>query len=121
MSFWKGRGADVAILCGPSAADFEIAVDVMASQGRIVIDGHVDPEARLQLPPLGRLVGQAVTMRTNCGFKTADYTVAHQMASDRLVDLGSLVTSRFSLAEWASAFDAFTDSARQTVQVLIEP
>ena len=117
----EGHGADVVVCCGPSAADLEIATDVVGARGRIVIDGHVDPEARLQLPPLGQLVSRAVTLRTSRGFTTADYTAAHQMALDSLVDLRSLVTSRFPLVEWESAFAAFTDPASQTVQVIIEP
>ena len=43
----EGRDADVAILCGPSAAaDLEIASDLAASGGRIVIDGHVRSAGR---------------------------------------------------------------------------
>ena len=58
----EGRGADVAILCGPSAADLEIASDLAASGGRIVIDGHVDPQASLRLPPVGWLIARDVTV-----------------------------------------------------------
>jgi threonine dehydrogenase-like Zn-dependent dehydrogenase len=117
----EGRGAGIVVLCGPSAAEFELATGVVGVQGRIVIDGHVDQEARLTLPPIGELVGKAVTLKTNRGFKTADYAEAHRMASDGQADLKSLVTYRYGLADWESAFDAFTDPARESVQVLIEP
>jgi threonine dehydrogenase-like Zn-dependent dehydrogenase len=43
------------------------------------------------------------------------------MLSDSMVDAKSLITYRFPLDDWESAFATFTDPASQTVQVLIIP
>lgn len=116
-----GRGADAAILCGPSADDLAVAADLVAPRGRIVVDGHVDPRASLRLPPVGWLVARDVTVTANRGFMTPDYNAAHRLVQDGRLLMETLVTCRFPLDDWAEAFAAFVDPERQSVQVLMEP
>ena len=115
------QGADAVLVCGDTSADLELAIEVVATQGRIVVEGHFDPAATITLSPSDLLVARSVTLRGNRGFMTPDYTRAHQMLADGVVEVKSLITYRFPLEDWEAAFDRFTDPAQQTAQVLIVP
>ena len=116
-----GRGADVILMCGTTRNELELAMETVATGGRIVVEGHFDPEATIPFSPFDLLVARSVTLRANRGFTTPDYTRAYHMLSDGVVDVKSLITSRFKLEDWESAFEAFTGPASQTVQVLVTP
>lgn len=116
-----GRGADVVLMCGTTRNELELALEAVATGGRIVVEGHFDPEATVTFSPFDLLVARSVTLRANRGFTTPDYTRAYHMLSDGVVDVRSLITSRFQMKEWESAFEAFTGAASQTVQVLVTP
>ncbi len=107
------------VVCGQCA--LELAIEVLATRGRIVVEGHFDPAATITLSPSDLLVARSVTLRGNRGFMTPDYTRAHQMLADGVVEVKSLITYRFPLEDWEAAFDRFTDPAQQTAQVLIVP
>ena len=77
------------------------------------------PGATVTFSPFDLLVSRSVTLRGNRGFMTPDYTRAHQMLADGIIDVKSLITCRFPLEDWEMAFDKFTHPAHQTVQVLI--
>ena len=115
------RGADVVLMCGTTLNELELAMEAVATGGRIVVEGHFDPEVTVTFSPFGLLVARSVTLRANRGFTTPDYTRAYQMLLDGIVDMKSLITSRFQLEDWESAFEAFSGAASQTVQVLVTP
>ena len=115
------RGADAVLMCGTTRKELELAMEAVATGGRIVVEGHFDPEVTVTYSPFHLLVARSVTLRANRGFTTPDYTRAYHLLSDGEVDVKSLITSRFPLEDWESAFDAFTGPASQAVQVLLTP
>ena len=117
----NGHGADVVLVCGTTGKDIDLAMETVATSGRIVVEGHFDPQVTVTLSPFQLLVAQSVVFRANRGFMTPDYTQAHQMLADGVVEVGPLVSSQHALEDWESAFEAFTDPAGGTVQVLITP
>ena len=116
-----GHGADIVLVCGTTGRDMDLAMETVATSGRIVVEGHFDPHVTVTLSPFQLLVARSAVLRANRGFVTPDYTQAHQMLADGVVELGPLVSSRHTLEDWESAFEAFTDPAGGTVQVLITP
>lgn len=116
-----GCGASVVLVCGTAAKDLELAIDVVGTEGRIVVEGHFAPHVKVTLSPFHLLVARSVILRANRGFMTPDYTQAHQMLSDGIVDVMQLISSRHVLEDWESAFEAFTDEGGNTVQALIIP
>ena len=117
----SGSGADAVLVCGNTLGDLNLAIEAVAPRGRIIIEGHFDPGAMVTLSPFDLLVTRSVTLRANRRFMTPDYSRAHQMLTDGVIDVKSLITCRFPLEDWEMAFEAFTDPAHQTVQVLITP
>ena len=97
-----GLGAEVVLMCGTTAGELSLAMEVVATWGRIVVEGHFDPAVRMTISPFDLLVARSVTLRANRGFITPDYTRANRMLSDGDVDARSLVTSEFDLEEWGA-------------------
>ncbi len=116
-----GHGADVVLVCEGGVKELQLAMDVIATDRRIVVDGHFDPTVTLELAPIPLLVRRAVTLCGNRGFTTPDYSRAHALMSEGVVDVKPLITYRFGLDAWDDAFRAFTDPERWAVQVLIAP
>ena len=115
------QGADVVLVCNHETADLQLALGLAAIQGRIIIEGHFDPQATIALAPFDVLVRRALTLKGNRGFTTPDYTRAHQLLTEGVVEVKPLLSRTFPLRDWESAFDHFTDPNRQTVQVLVKP
>lgn len=116
-----GHGADAVLVCEGGTSEVQLAMDVVATSGRIVVDGHVSPTATVEFAPIPLLVSRGVSLRGNRGFMTPDYTRAHGLLSEGIVEVNPLITYTYTLSNWKSAFRAFTDPAQQTVQVLITP
>ncbi len=116
-----GWGADVVLVCDDTHGGLNLAIQAVATRGRIIVEGHFDPGATVTFLPFDLLVSRSVTLRGNRGFMTPDYTRAHQMLANRRIDVKSLITCKFPLEDWETAFDRFTQPAHQTVQVLITP
>jgi threonine dehydrogenase-like Zn-dependent dehydrogenase len=115
------KGADVVLVCGYARSDAELAMELVGSLGRIVIEGHFDPTAEILVSPHRLLVARAVSLQANRGWLTVDFTQAHELISSGLVDVKPLITHTFSLQEWERAFDTFTSREGQAVQVVIAP
>ena len=115
-----GGDADVVLICGYSQSDFELAMDTVASTGRVLLEGHYDPLVEVTLAPRD-LVARAVTMVPNRGWSTPDYQQALDLVSCGMVDVKSVITHRFPLERWEAAFDLFADVDGGALHVAIEP
>jgi L-iditol 2-dehydrogenase len=118
---FKGKGADAVIVCASDKGALEMAIDLVASQGRIVVEGHYDPSVEITFSPFNLLVARSVVMRANRGWLTPDYVRALKLISDGMLDAKSLITHRFSLAQWEEAFETFSTNRGNAIQVAIEP
>ena len=116
-----GAGADAVIVCAYGASDIDLAIDLVASRGRIVVEGHFDPRVEVTFSPFQLLVSRAVMLRANRGWLTTDYVRALELVSAGMIDAASLITHRFSLDEWEEAFETFVTRRDHAIQVAIKP
>ncbi len=115
-----GGGADAALICGYGKRDFELAMEAVASTGRVLLEGHYDPLVEVTLAPRD-LVAKAVTLVPNRGWSTPDYQQALDLVSCGMVDVKAVITHRFPLERWEAAFDLFADVDGGALHVGIEP
>lgn len=115
------RGANVVLVCGYSAAELELSMDVVGATGRIVVEGHFDPTVNVTFSPRDLLVNKSVTLRANRGWMTKDFVKALDLVASGIVNVDPLITYRFPLESWEAAFDIFADPVGDAVQVVLEP
>ena len=116
-----GRGANVVIVCGYSAAELELAMDLVGATGRIVVEGHFDPAVGVTFSPFTLLVAKSVALQANRGWMTRDFVKALDLVARGMVEVAPLITHRLPLESWETGFDIFTDSEGDAVQVVLEP
>ena len=115
-----GGDADAVLVCGYARSDFDLAMEAVASTGRVLLEGHYDPLVTVTLAPRD-LVAKSVTMVPNRGWSTPDYQQALDLVSCGMVDVKSVATHRFPLERWEAAFDLFADVDGGALHVGIEP
>ena len=116
-----GRGADAVIVCGYSREDLDLAMEVVGSLGRIVVEGHFDPTVEVTLSPQQLLISRAVTMTANRGWTTPDFTRALELISNGMLDAKSVITHTFPLDAWEEAFETFASPDGRAVHAAIDP
>ena len=116
-----GAGAEAVIVCAYGASDIDLAINVVTSRGRIVVEGHFDPRVEVTFSPFELLVSRAVVLRANRGWLTTDYVKALELVSKGMIDAASLITHRFSLDQWEDAFETFVTRRDHAIQVAIRP
>ena len=116
-----GYGADAVIVCGYGRTDLELAMGLVGSGGRIVVEGHFDPTVEVRLSPFELLVSRSVSLQANRGWRTEDFAKAVDLVTKDMVDTEALITHRLPLESWERAFETFTDPEAQAVQVVLEP
>ena len=115
------RGADTAIVCGYEGSDLQLALDIAGSGGVVHVEGHFDPTVEVPLSPSRHLLSKALTLTVNRGWRTEDFARAVDLVTSSVVDVLPLVTHRYPLYEWEAAFDTFTDTDGEAVQVVLTP
>ena len=115
------RGADAVLVCAYTRSDLELAVDIVSSGGRIVVEGHYAPTSEVTLAPHRVLVGKAATLSANRGWATPDYQRGLELVSDGIVNMKSIVTHTYPLERWEEAFDVFASPESDAVHVAIAP
>jgi L-iditol 2-dehydrogenase len=111
-----GLGLDLAIECAGSQAAVDTAVEAVRPGGRVVLAG-IPSAARTSFPasPARR---KGLTVAFSRRMKHV-YPRAIALAQSGRVDLRSLVSHRFPLAEAAAAFELA--ASRQSLKVIVEP
>ena len=115
-----GGDADAVLLCGYARRDFELAMEVIASTGRVLVEGHYDPLVTVAFAPRD-LVTRNASLVPNTGWSTPDYQQALDLVSYGMVDVKAVITHRYPLERWEAAFDLFADVDSGALHVCIEP
>jgi L-iditol 2-dehydrogenase len=111
-----GVGVDVAFEAAGTAEGVRLAVESVRPGGRVVLAGIPGDDTITFQASVARRKGLTIAMVRRMNHV---YPRAISLAARRVVDLGSLVSSRAGLG---SAASAFADAARRTgLKVLIEP
>ena len=108
------------LICGYGRRDFYLAMDAVASTGRVLLEGHYDPLVTVTMAPRD-LVAKSVTLVPNRGWSTPDYQQALDLVSYGMVDVKAVITHRFPLEQWEAAFELFADVDGGALHVGIEP
>ena len=116
MAELTGFGVDVAFEAAGNDAAVELAMDSVRPGGRVVLSGIPGDDTIRFGASLARRKGLTIAMARRMN---EVYPRAIGLAERGVVDLGSVVTSRFGLGE---VQEAFADGARRTgLKVIVEP
>ncbi|HLL69495.1 MAG TPA: zinc-binding dehydrogenase [Micromonosporaceae bacterium] len=111
-----GRGVDVGFEVAGNDAAVESTMAATRPGGRVVLAGIPDNDSTTFRASLARRKGLTIAMVRRMH---AVYPRAISLVEKGLIDVTSIVTDRFPLAEAADAFK--TASTRQGLKVIIEP
>lgn len=115
-----GRGADVVIDCSGSVSGIETALDIAAPGGRIAIEGSVGVGERVPLDPR-QLQGRGLYLTGISGWEAQDFQDAFDMICSGEVHAGEMITHRFPLDDWETAFGYATAKKAQSMRVGLMP
>ncbi len=115
----EGKGVDVVIVCGKTQNEFELAMEIAGWRGRIVVEGHYDPDVETSFSPFKLLVERSVSLQANCGWLTPDFHHALSLLEREVVNVKSIITHTFPFEEWEKGFDVFANGENQSIQVML--
>ena len=114
-----GKGVDVVIVCGKTQDEFDLAMEIAGWRGRIVVEGHYDPDVETNFSPFKILVERSVSLQANCGWLTPDFHHAIKLLERDEVNVKSIITHTFPFEEWERGFDVFAHGENQSIQVML--
>ena len=98
-----GAGADIAIEAIGNPATMKDAFSTLRPGGRLVVVGYSDHEVALNA---GRIMYREMEIRGSLGCRPVDYPRVIELARSGRIEVASLVTERFPLAEINAGLDA---------------
>jgi alcohol dehydrogenase, propanol-preferring len=97
-----GGGADIAVEAIGNPATMRAAFTTLRSGGRLVVVGYSEADVALAA---GRIMYREMEIRGSLGCRPVDYPRVIELVRSGRVEIGSLVTARFPLAEINVGFD----------------
>ena len=121
MNDLKGivKGFDVVIVCGKTKNELKLAIDIAGWRGRIVVEGHYDPDIEIDFSPFKVLVERAVSLQANCGWLTPDFHHALNLLKREKINVKPIITHTFPLEDWENGFNVFSCDENQSIQVML--
>jgi L-iditol 2-dehydrogenase len=113
------RGADAVIQCAGSVDAFALALAVVGRRGRVVVEGYAGVPDTVPVSP-DRLAADQLTISGVNGWALADFTASIEHAQAGRLHLQSLVTDRFSLADYSDALARGRDYPGGVVKVAFD-
>ena len=113
------KGFDVVIVCGKTKDELKLAMDIAGWRGRIVVEGHYDPDVEINFSPFKLLVERAVSLQANCGWLTPDFHHALNLLEREEINVKSITTHTFPLEDWEKGFNVFSSGENQSIQVML--
>ena len=99
----SGAGADIAIEAIGNPTTMKDAFSTLRPGGRLVVVGYSDQEVALNA---GRVMYREMEIRGSLGCRPVDYPRVIELARTGRIEVASLVTARFPLAEINAGLDA---------------
>lgn len=97
-----GAGADIALEAIGNPATMKDAFSTLRPGGRLVVVGYSDHEVALNA---GRIMYREMEIRGSLGCRPVDYPRVIELARSGRIEVASLVTARFPLAEINAGLD----------------
>jgi threonine dehydrogenase-like Zn-dependent dehydrogenase len=110
-------GADVVLECAGTRGALELALQVVGRNGRIIVEGILTPEDRITIAPWDLLLVRAASLIGVSGWETSDFEKAIRLIAGGLVNVKPLITHKFSLDNWETAFNMITKHKDEAVKV----
>ncbi len=115
----QGRGADLVIVCAAAPAVVDQAVRAVDRGGIVLVFALFPPGAAVSVP-LHELGRDGIAIVPSYAGPPADMRTALDAIAARRIDLASLITHRFPLAQIGEAF-RLVEAAQDSLKVIIEP
>jgi 6-hydroxycyclohex-1-ene-1-carbonyl-CoA dehydrogenase len=112
-----GGGADIAIEAIGNPATMQAAFSTLRPGGRLVVVGYSDHEVALSA---GRIMYREMEIRGSLGCRPVDYPRVIELVRNGRIQIDSLVTARFSLAQINEGFDRLRHGAGIRSVVVME-
>ena len=116
MGFLENRGADVVMECAGTPSALIMAMEIAGRNCRIAIEGSMDSDDTVPIYPRQILV-KAIQLIGVCGWRTEDFIRGLQLMADGKIEVESIITQTFNLAEWEAAFDMATTRKSESIKV----
>ena len=95
----NGRNVDLVVECSGSAQGLELALRLVRPRGTIILKSTVADMSKLHLAPI--VINEICVQGSRCG----PFAPALRALSQKLVDVSSLISARYSLDDGLAAFE----------------
>jgi threonine dehydrogenase-like Zn-dependent dehydrogenase len=112
FSLENGVRADVVVECSGSAQGLEMALRLVRPRGTLILKSTVADKSTLHLAPI--VIDEICIQGSRCG----PFAPALRALSQKLVDISSLISARYTLDEGLAAFDRA--SQKGVLKVLVK-
>ncbi len=112
-----GRGADAVLVCSSSLQAIELGLQLVGSGGTLELFAPTAPDVPLKLSP-HTLFFNEITLTTSYSASPHDTRLALRYLIAKQIDVGRLITHRFSLAEVGEAI-RLTAQANASLKVIV--
>jgi L-iditol 2-dehydrogenase len=119
MSLTGGRGADAVLQCAGSTAATQVAIGIVATNGRVAIEGVVGGWDEIGVSP-DRLVEKQCLVRGVRGWTVPDFRAALEYNSRGLVNLGPIITHHFPLQSYEEALGLAFSGGAEAIKVAFD-
>ena len=119
MYLTGGRGADAVLQCAGSIEATRTAIGIVATNGRVAIEGVVGGWDEIGVSP-DRLVAKQCVVRGVRGWTVPDFSAALEYNSRGLVQLAPIITHHFPLQSYEEALQLAFGGGEETIKVAFD-
>jgi 2-desacetyl-2-hydroxyethyl bacteriochlorophyllide A dehydrogenase len=113
------RGLDVVVETAGSPFAIELATRLVRPGGRVALLGIAGESSTLQIPT-DRLTRKDIVVAGTLSYTSATWSKALHLAESGLLDLQSLVTHRFPLADFRKAIDLMEQPRGGVIKIVLQ-
>lgn len=116
----NGRGADLVIVCATAKSAFEQAMDAVERGGTILFFAPTMDEVTIPFSINDLFWRRDITCTTTYAASPADCTTALELIKHGRIDVKSMITHSFGLADAVEGFRLVAE-AKESIKVIIKP
>lgn len=120
-ALFGGRGADVVVEFAGSESGARQAIEMARRGGRVVLAGATGPGRELKGLDLSTIVRGHLDVLGSVANPKGVSARGLQLLARGAVQVGPLITHRFPLREFATAWDIFVERRDGAIRVMVEP